>query len=74
MILMYHKVAPETPTMWWVSADAFYRQMWELRGKKVVYLNDYVAGDESNVCITFDGIYDNVYKFAVPILSVQLPV
>ena len=69
MILMYHKVAPETPTMWWVSADAFYRQMWELRGKKVVYLDDYVAGDESNVCITFDGIYDNVCKFALPILE-----
>jgi len=69
MILMYHKVAPETPTMWWVSADAFYRQMWELRGKKVVYLDDYVAGNESNVCITFDGIYDNVCTFAVPILE-----
>ena len=69
MILMYHKVAAETPTMWWVSADAFYRQMTELRGRKVVYLDDYDPTNPEHVCITFDGVYENVHKFAAPILE-----
>ena len=69
MILMYHKVAAETPTMWWVSADAFYRQMAELRSRQVVYLDDYDAANPKHVCITFDGVYDNVHKFAAPILE-----
>lgn len=69
MILMYHKIAAETPSMWWVSADAFYRQMWELQSRKVVYLDEYDPADPSNVCITFDGVYENIHKFAVPILE-----
>jgi|GEM_PF-310202 len=69
MILMYHKVAPESPTMWWVTADDFRRQMLELRGRKIVYLDDYDPKDPRHVVITFDGIYQNVLKFAAPTLK-----
>lgn len=69
MILLYHKVADVVPTKWWVSADRFYRQMASLRDRKVVYLDDYDRTDEKHVCITFDGIYENVYTFAAPILE-----
>ena len=39
MILMYHKVHPNSPTMWWVLVNDFYRQMSELSNKEVVFLN-----------------------------------
>ena len=69
MILMYHKIHPEVKSMWWVSPDAFYLQMLDLQNKKVVYLDDYDPSDPSHVAITFDGIYENVWKFGVPILK-----
>ncbi len=69
MILMYHKVHPETPTKWWVSVDAFWRQMEQLRRYHVVFLDAYDPEDPKQVCITFDGVYENVYQFAVPILK-----
>ncbi|WP_445710017.1 glycosyltransferase [Flavobacterium sp.] len=69
MILMYHKIHPNSPTMWWVTVDDFYRQMSELSNKKVVYLDDYEIGNEEHVVITFDGIYKNVLEFALPILK-----
>jgi GT2 family glycosyltransferase len=69
MILLYHKVAAEVLTKWWVSADTFYRQMAGLRGRKVVYLDDYDCADPNHVCITFDGVYENVHTFAAPILE-----
>src|SRR5438270_1008177 len=69
MILMYHKVAPVSPSMWWVKTDEFYRQMWELQDKKVVYLDDYDPNDASHVVVTFDGIYKNVLTYAAPILK-----
>ncbi|MDX6182228.1 glycosyltransferase [Flavobacterium sp. Fl-77] len=66
---MYHKIHPDTPTMWWVSVNEFYRQMVELSNKKVVYLNDYDCKNENHVVITFDGIYKNIYEYALPILK-----
>lgn len=67
-ILMYHKVFLESPTMWWVSVDNFYRQMLELKSSKVVYLDDYEPQNPSHVVITFDGVYKNVLDYALPIL------
>ncbi|WP_242202496.1 glycosyltransferase [Aestuariivivens insulae] len=66
---MYHKVYLESPTMWWVTVNNFYRQMVEISGKDVVYLDDYDASNENQVVITFDGIYENVLQYAAPILS-----
>lgn len=68
MILLYHKVAAEASTQWWVSADAFDRQMSDLRGHRVVTLDDYDPTDPSHVVITFDGVYENVHRFAFPLL------
>lgn len=65
---MYHKVDLESPTMWWVTVNQFYRQMHELLEKEVVYLDDYDSNNPKHVVITFDGIYQNVYQFAMPIL------
>jgi glycosyltransferase involved in cell wall biosynthesis len=66
---MYHKVDIESPTIWWVSVDNFYRQMLELGSKQVVYLNDYDPHNPNHVVITFDGVYRNVLKYAAPILQ-----
>ncbi len=66
---MYHKIGLNTPSMWWVSVNAFYRQMSELQNKEVVYLDDYDLKNPNHVVITFDGIYKNVYQFALPILK-----
>jgi glycosyltransferase involved in cell wall biosynthesis len=68
-ILMYHKIDLESPTMWWVSSDRFYRQMLELQSKQIVYLDDYDPQNPDHAVITFDGIYKNVCKYAVPILK-----
>src|SRR5690606_25038989 len=69
MILMYHKVYPESPSMWWVTVDNFYRQMSEIQNKEVVYLDDYDVNNPNHVVITFDGIYKNVYEYALPVLK-----
>ncbi|UCH09869.1 MAG: glycosyltransferase [Fidelibacterota bacterium] len=69
MILLYHKVFLESPTEWWVNANQFWRQMNELRDRTVVYLDDYDPNDEKQVVITFDGVYENVYRYALPILK-----
>ena len=66
---MYHKVYLDNPTHWWVNVDNFYRQMHELRNKKVVYLNDYDPNDPECVVITFDGVYQNIVEYAAPILA-----
>lgn len=69
MILMYHKVFPESPTKWWVTANEFYRQMVEISTKEIVYLDDYEVGNENQVVITFDGVYQNILDYALPILE-----
>jgi glycosyltransferase involved in cell wall biosynthesis len=69
MILMYHKVFIEAPTIWWVTADAFWRQMEQLSRYTIVPLNDYDPSNPRHVVITFDGVYDNVYTYALPILK-----
>ena len=69
MILLYHKVDLESPTVWWVHVNAFYRQMLALRSYKVVYLDDYDTNDPDQVVITFDGIYEDVFHYALPILK-----
>lgn len=69
MILMYHKVYPEAPTMWWVEVDSFYRQLLALRHRKVVYLDDYDPADPKHVVITFDGVYANILQYAAPLLA-----
>ncbi len=68
MILTYHKIYPEAKTIWWVTPDSFYCQMVDLRCKKVVYLDDYDPSDEDQCVITFDGVYQNLWKYAIPIL------
>lgn len=69
MILMYHKVAPENLSPWWVDVDHFYRQLHALRWRKVVYLDDYDPADPAQVAISFDGVYRNVWLFAAPLLK-----
>jgi peptidoglycan/xylan/chitin deacetylase (PgdA/CDA1 family) len=69
MILMYHKVHPDSPTAWWVTVNNFYRQMCELQSKKVVYLDAYEPGSTDHYVITFDGVYKNVFEYALPILK-----
>ena len=69
MILLYHKIYPEAKTEWWVTPDAFYLQMLDLQNKKVVYLDDYNASDPDQCVITFDGVYENLWKYAIPILQ-----
>ena len=65
---MYHKVDLESPTMWWVTANQFYKQMHDLLEKEVVYLDEYDSNNPDHVVITFDGVYENIYQFAMPIL------
>ena len=69
MILMYHKIHPDNPTMWWVTVNNFYRQMAEIKSRKVVYLQDYNVNDPNQVVITFDGVYKNILEYALPILK-----
>lgn len=69
MILMYHKIFPEAPTMWWVEVDSFYRQLHELTSRKVVYLDDYDRSNPDHVVLTFDGVYRNVLEYAAPLLK-----
>lgn len=69
MILLFHKVAAEAPTQWWVTADAFDRQMADLAGYEVVPLADYDPANPRHVVITFDGVYENVFDFAFPLLK-----
>jgi len=69
MILLYHKVHPVMKSEWWVTVDTFHRQMLDLQGRRVVFLDDYDPHDPSHAVITFDGIYRNVLEFAVPVME-----
>lgn len=66
---MYHKVDLRPRTMWWVSVDAFRRQMNALAGYRVVALDDYDPSDPRQVVITFDGPYENILIHAAPTLA-----
>ncbi|MBU0647694.1 glycosyltransferase, partial [Patescibacteria group bacterium] len=67
--MTYHKVDREASTKWWVDADSFYRQMLELADKEVVFLDDYNPDNKDQAVIAFDGVYENVYQYAFPILQ-----
>lgn len=69
MILLYHKIHPDHPTDWWVTVNSFYRQMAELQNMDVVYLDDYDSANPRHAVITFDGIYKNVWQYALPVLK-----
>jgi peptidoglycan/xylan/chitin deacetylase (PgdA/CDA1 family) len=68
VILCYHKIDLKALTHWWVSADAFNRQMADLQAYDVVTLDDYQPGNADQAVITFDGVYSDVARFAAPIL------
>jgi len=69
MILMYHKIYPESPTAWWVTVNRFWSQMEQLRRFDVVSLRDYQSDNPIHAVITFDGCYENVFVYAFPILK-----
>ncbi|MEA2195448.1 MAG: hypothetical protein QOG42_1882 [Solirubrobacteraceae bacterium] len=69
MILCYHKVSSQPLTHFWVSADAFDRQMADLQAYEVVALDDYDPADPDHAVITFDGVYAELATFAAPILA-----
>jgi peptidoglycan/xylan/chitin deacetylase (PgdA/CDA1 family) len=69
VILCYHKVDAAALSHWWVSADAFDRQMADLQGYDVVTLDDYDPADPDHAVVTFDGVYADVATFAGPILA-----
>lgn len=69
MILTYHKIHPEQKTSWWVTVDEFYQHMQALTAKHVVYLDDYDPRNPDHAVITFDGVYDNIHEYALPILK-----
>lgn len=69
MILTYHKVSYESPSKWWVDLKNFYRQMLEIRNKKIVYLDEYNPDNPNHVVITIDDGYKNTLQYAVPILN-----
>ncbi len=63
---MYHKVDLTAQTMWWISVNAFYRQLMDLADRTFVLLDDYDPANPDHVCITFDGVYRNVLRYAAP--------
>jgi GT2 family glycosyltransferase len=69
VILTYHKVDLMTPTAWWIGADTFWKQMEQLTRFHVVPLDKYDASNPRNVVITFDGVYEGIYRYALPILK-----
>ena len=68
MILTFHKVSFISPTDWWISADKFISILDELKYKKFVYLDEYDPKNQEHVVITFDGPYECLFEFAIPIL------
>lgn len=69
MILLYHKVNLESKTPFWVTVDTFNSQMAALQSYEVVSLQEYDPQNPRHAVITFDGIYENVYRYAFPILQ-----
>jgi glycosyltransferase involved in cell wall biosynthesis len=69
MILTFHKVSFETPTVWWISNDKFASLLDELADKKFTNLDNYDPRDSEQVVITFDGPYECILSYAVPELN-----
>jgi peptidoglycan/xylan/chitin deacetylase (PgdA/CDA1 family) len=69
MILMYHKIDIITPSRWWVSVNRFEEQLKSLENFSFVYLDQYDPDDVSQVVITFDDAYENIYTHAFPVLK-----
>jgi len=70
MILMYHKVDIVIPSKWWVSVERFENQISSLYKKyEFVYLDDYDISNKSQVVLTFDDAYENIYRHAFPVLK-----
>jgi peptidoglycan/xylan/chitin deacetylase (PgdA/CDA1 family) len=65
---MYHKVDIITPNRLWVSVQRFQEQIDLLKGLDIVYLDQLEPGNKSQVVITFDDAYENIYRHAFPIL------
>jgi peptidoglycan/xylan/chitin deacetylase (PgdA/CDA1 family) len=73
MILMYHKVDIITPTIWWVTPGDLNRHIANLKDKRFVFLSDY-RDPESEVVVTFDDAYENLFHHALPVLRAhQIP-
>ena len=68
MILLYHKIDIITPTIWWLTPGNLRRHIMGLRRFDFVYLDDYDPSSRSQVVLTFDDAYENVYRHAYPIL------
>lgn len=68
-ILLYHKIDKKRKSVWYVTPKIFEKQMKSLKGKRIVYLDEYDPMDENNFVITFDGVYKDILKYAAPILK-----
>ena len=51
-----------------MSANSFERQLAAL-GRRAVYLDDYDPADPGQIVLTFDGVYDELVRFALPLLK-----
>jgi GT2 family glycosyltransferase/peptidoglycan/xylan/chitin deacetylase (PgdA/CDA1 family) len=71
MIITYHKIAEAVHSYWYVTANAFERQLEELASKTFVFLDDYDPHNDQHVSIHFHGVYKNVLHFAAPILQAR---
>ncbi|MEE2776142.1 MAG: polysaccharide deacetylase family protein [Acidobacteriota bacterium] len=56
------------PSQWWVTDDYFRVKLEEAAAYEVVPLREY-TDPSTQLVISFDGIYENVYLFALPLLS-----
>lgn len=80
MILLYHKLfdnptKKKPPSCWWVENLTFQKQIETLLSADYnpVYLNDYKPG-EKNFCITFDGVYENIFPSVNWCCTLKVPV
>lgn len=69
MILTYHKISFIINDKITVNVWNFIRQMYAIRNKTVVYLDDYDMNDNNQVVLRFDDGYKSVLKYAVPVLK-----
>ena len=68
MIYIFHKIADGFPNNEnWNSVNQF-AEFIEERHKEIVSLDDYLAHGRRGIVLTFDGIYENAYHNAFPVL------